>query len=250
MKMKVIAVLLSLIAVFAVAFTGLAQEEEDTLQVRFSRDFGYGGFGGEIQGTFSIRVVDQGDLERVEYYMDGELVQTETEAPFHWQFNTSSFEPGEHSLWAVGYRPNGDTLRSAEINREFLTSEEAGSEITSIIVPLLVIIAVITVLGVALPMLLGRNKKFAPGVYGAAGGAICPRCKLPFSRHVLGPNLVVGKLERCPHCGKISIVPAASKSRLEEAEKRLISEGVSEIQTKSEEEKMQERLDDSRFMDR
>ncbi|MEK6221558.1 MAG: hypothetical protein N2D54_04870 [Chloroflexota bacterium] len=38
-------------------------------------------------------------------------------------------------------------------------------------------------------------KSFHLGIYSAAGGAVCPRCQLPYSRHLLSPNLLVGKLE-------------------------------------------------------
>ena len=86
----------------------------------------------------------------------------------------------------------------------------------SILVPVLGL----TAAGVLLHFWVNRKKKFQPGMYGPEGGAVCPRCELPFSRPVLEPNLLDGKLGRCPHCGKISIQPAAGWQLLEEAENR------------------------------
>lgn len=58
------------------------------------------------------------------------------------------------------------------------------------------------------------------GNYGLAGAAICPRCGKPFARPPLGLNLLVGKLSRCPHCGKWSVVARATPAALAEAEAR------------------------------
>jgi hypothetical protein len=38
---------------------------------------------------------------------------------------------------------------------------------------------------------------------------------MPFSRSVLAPNMLVGKLERCPHCRKWAIVGRAGSADLE-----------------------------------
>jgi hypothetical protein len=46
--------------------------------------------------------------------------------------------------------------------------------------------------------------------YGVAGGVVCRSCGLPFARNALDLNMVVGKLVRCPHCGKWAVLPAAS----------------------------------------
>jgi hypothetical protein len=86
---------------------------------------------------------------------------------------------------------------------------------------LVIVIAVISVLSALLPSLLGRNKdRFIPGQYGPAGGAVCPACQLPYSRLVMSPNLVVGKLSRCPHCGKWAIARRATPAELNAAEAR------------------------------
>lgn len=248
MKKTLYVVIAAMLLTLGLVIPASAQEGETGLDLLFRRDFGYGA-GGDIQGSFSFRVRNAGEFVRVEYYIDDELVQTVTEDDFHWQFNTASYGEGQHTLYAIGYRADGSQARSVPFTRNFLSAEQAGGNMVKIVVPLLVVVGVITVLGIVLPMLFGRKTKFIPGQYGSAGGAICPRCQLPFSRHFFGPNLLVGKLERCPHCGKISIVPAASKSDLQAAEERLTSEGISEIQPPTDEEKLRRSLDDSRFMD-
>ena len=80
------------------------------------------------------------------------------------------------------------------------------------------------VLGAVVPALIERRRGFRLGQYGMAGGTVCPRCTFPYSRVVLAPNLVVGKLSRCPHCGKWTIARAASAENLQQAEARYVGE--------------------------
>jgi hypothetical protein len=61
--------------------------------------------------------------------------------------------------------------------------------------------------------------------------------------------MLVGKLQRCPHCGKWAIVPRASQGELESAEERWSREGTSTVEAPSEAEKMRQMLDDSRYDD-
>jgi hypothetical protein len=85
-------------------------------------------------------------------------------------------------------------------------------------------------------------------VYGAAGGAVCPRCTLPYSRNPLSPNLLFGKLERCPHCGKWGIARAASRSELDAAEVRLRQDSQrGTLEAADEQGRLQQEIEDSRF---
>ena len=100
-----------------------------------------------------------------------------------------------------------------------------------------------------IPMLTGKRGKQRPiGEYGAAGGTVCPRCGFPFSRGVLSPNVVMGKLERCPHCGKISIRPRAGYDELSAAEERLrqAQDETAAVEVDPEE-ALRRALDDSQF---
>lgn len=224
-----------------------AQEGGETLVLDFNRDFGYGGFGGDIQGRFSLRVTSPVDIVRVEYYLDGESVFESTEAPFKWQFSTANFPEGRHTFSATGYKADGTEVQATPFTRTFLSSEKAWGNMGKILVPILILVGVGTFAGVLGPVLLGRKIEHTPGVYGMAGGAICPRCTFPFARSVLAPNLLVGKLVRCPHCGKWSVRPQASAEALRAAEERLSSESTSSIESPSEEEKLRQMIEESRF---
>jgi hypothetical protein len=79
-------------------------------------------------------------------------------------------------------------------------------------------------LAVAIWLYATRTSAAGPITYGLAGGAVCPKCGLPFSRSVFGLNLLVGKLSRCPHCGKWSVVGRASPEELAAAEAKLRGE--------------------------
>jgi hypothetical protein len=199
-----------------------AHAQSSDLTLSLSRDFGYA-WGGDIQGTFSMRANSLLDLARVVFFIDEQQVGEDVEAPFRYQFNTDSYPLGVHTMRAVGYTTSGQELPSNEIQTNFVSASQGGQSVTKFILPLIIVVVVITLLGSVGPALLGRKKLKelplgAPRQYGSAGGAICPRCKRPFSRNFLSPNMLVGKLERCPFCGKWSILPSASPAALAAAE--------------------------------
>jgi DNA-directed RNA polymerase subunit RPC12/RpoP len=111
-------------------------------------------------------------------------------------------------------------------------------------------------LSVGVPIIFSRGKKGslplgAPRSYGIHGGAICPKCSRPFSRHIYGLNLGTHKYDRCPYCGKWSLGRRASKAELEAAEAAELAagqEGVFQPQT-SAEESLRRDLEESRFED-
>jgi hypothetical protein len=244
--MRKILLIVAILIFSLVPVSALAQSED--LDLRLTRDFGYGA-GGQVQGKFSLRVDGPADIVRVDFVIDGEVVHTITEAPFRFRFNTDDFPPGVHTMTAVGYLADGTQVMGPEFVRQFLSADDAKSSTMKIIVPLLVIVGIATLVGALAPALMMRGKEFKPGNYGAAGGAVCPRCAFPYSRSVFAPNLLVGKLQRCPHCGKWAIVARASQQNLDEAEKRWYREGSSSVETPSEGEKMRQLLDDSRYED-
>ena len=228
-------------------YTALAQTDEPPVRLRLRRNFGYGGVG-QIQGTFTMSASSDDALNRVEFLIDGQVVAVDEEAPFEYRFNTGEFSDGDHTLTAVGYTAGGQALPANSYQREFLSSEDARSATGGLVGPLILIVIGLTIVGAVVPLLLGRRRVHKPGVYGAAGGAICPRCTFPYSRNFLAPNLLVGKLERCPHCGKLAIVRRAGPADLEAAEQRLASEGEPELSSpESEEERLRRLLDESRF---
>lgn len=122
----------------------------------------------------------------------------------------------------------------------------------------------ILVVGIVLVSLVARQlfrrpaktAPLAPGQsrdYGAAGAAVCRGCGLPFARDVLGLNMLVGKLMRCPHCGKWAVLPAASPAEVaaaEERERQRLRGGTPATAVTpqpSEEERLRRRIEDSRY---
>jgi hypothetical protein len=242
--MKKIFLIAAVIHIFLFPTAALAQDEK--LDLRLTRDFGYGA-GSQIQGKFSLRVNGPDDIVKVDFIIDGEVVHTATEPPFRYQFQTDAYPPGVHTMTAVGYKADGTPVYGTEFVRQFLSADEAKSSTMKIIIPILVIVGIATLVGALAPALMMRGKEFKPGNYGAAGGAICPRCSFPYSRNVLAPNLLVGKLQRCPHCGKWAIVPRASQVEIQAAEERWAKEGASSVEAPNEEDIRQQMIDDSRF---
>lgn len=232
--------------------TALAQEETETLTISLNRDFGYGGFDGRIQGRFTLHASGAEELVRVEFFINDDLLGIVETAPFEVQFHTDNFEPGSVTLYAVGYTADGSILESNRITRRFISAEEARSTTTGLVFPILLVVGVMSAIGVIGPLLIGRRQKVRPiGEYGNAGGAVCPKCSLPFSRNFLSPNMLVGKLERCPHCGRWSIVRRAGPADLAAAEERLrqdSQEGALQAE-ESEEERLRRMVEESRFED-
>lgn len=228
--------------------TAYAQESQPGFHLSLIRNFGYGGFG-EIQGNFTLKIRDPlAELDKVEFYIDDELLTTIHQEPYEYKFHTSNLTDGEHVFSAVGTLIDGTLVESNQIIKILLSSDQAWSETQGLIVPVFLFIAGLTVLGLGMPVLLSRKKDFVLGKYGPAGGAVCPRCDLPFSRFFLSPNLLAGKLVRCPHCGKISIRARASQNQIQEAEKKYKNKDTSRVKTVDDQE-YQKLLDESRFED-
>jgi hypothetical protein len=238
-----------LIIIIALAFAGpvSAQEEEPALDISMVRNFGYGGFSGDIQGTFTIHASGPDDLVEVRFYIDDTLIGTDKEAKFALQFQTDNYELGWHEIHAVGILSDGAEISSDVLTREFVSSETT----MNFVIPLVGVILAVSLIGVLGPVLMGRRKgSFTIGQYGAAGAAVCKRCGFPFSRNLLSPNIVFGKLERCPHCGKWAIARRAIPAELSAAEERY-REAQQETGTVEVDEKdsLRRSLEDSRFDD-
>ncbi len=225
-------------------------QTETPPQMDFSlnRDWGYGGLNGQIQGHFSARVRGPDNLQRVVFYLDDQVLGEVTAPPFKIRFVTDDYPLGEHVLYAVGYTADGQVLTSNRVQRVFVSPEEGWQVAGRIIIPALGL-SVGVILLVALVSFLGERRRGpgAPRSYGLFGGAVCPRCGRPFARHWWAPNMVTAKYDRCPHCGKWSIVRAASPQALREAEEAMLHPHTP--QTASPEESLEKALDESRYLD-
>lgn len=206
-------------AIFTLLAVTPARAQESALSLRMSRDFGYAGFSNDIEGLYSLHASGPANLQRVEFYIDAELIANVEEEPFRVQFTTKDYQPGEHTLYAIGYTADGQELRSNEFMRIFLSADEARSKATQLILPILGIVLAVTLVASVLPVVFSRSKP-ERGKYGLSGGAVCPKCELPFPLRFFSFNMGARKLERCPHCGKWSLVRRAKKEDLAAAEAR------------------------------
>ncbi len=229
-------------------------QEEAELRLTLQRDFGYASGSGDIQGAFTVRASGPDDLQRVVFYLDGALLGEAAQPPFELRFHTESYPLGEHSLSATGFTASGREVSSAPVKLRFVSANEGFQSGMRIALPLLAIVFGLLVLSFVISFVTGgKLKNLPPGTprqYGAAGGAICPRCRRPFSRHFISMNLLVGKLERCPFCGKWSILAAQPLSVLRAAEAaELEAAGGETVPQETEEERLRKELDQSRYLE-
>ncbi len=233
------------------AWTVPANAQDGESRLSLSKNWGYSA-GGQVQGLFTLSVRGPQDMVSVRFDLDGEEMATLTQPPFAFQFNTDKYPTGWHTLSATARTSTERTLISNVIRVEFVTAEQGWQVVQRIMIPLLVVVAGAILLSTLGQFLLtGRGQHhFEPGAprnYGIAGGAICPKCGRPFARHLISPNLLVGKLERCPYCGKWSVVPSASREALTAAEAAELAASQPNVSEASPEEKLRRQLEQSRY---
>jgi hypothetical protein len=233
-----------------------ASAQAEGLTLKLNRDFGYGDFSGNIQGRFSLAVEDMPDLERVVFFIDGQLIAEDSEAPFKISFSTESYTLGEHTMSARGYTRAGIEIASNQVRRNFVTSEAGLETAGRIILPLLAVVFGGMLLSFAIPWALGRNKRVnlpygASRSYGLLGGTVCPKCSRPFALHLYAMNLGFSKLDRCPYCGRWSLVRRAPFETLKAAEMAELAMAGTGRQTSEREaqEGLRKELDESKYQD-
>jgi hypothetical protein len=221
-----------------------AAAQDEALNLRLRRTFGYSG-GGDIQGSFLMIVDGPQDLVRVAFYVDESVLQVVEAPPFEARLHTGDFPLGPRRLWAEGVDASGTTMHSNTIEVDFVSSSAGWQAAAGMILPVLAIVGAVLLGSSVLVAITSRS--YRPGKYGSAGGAICRYCRLPMARHVLAPNLGLGKLERCPHCGRWSIAARATETELAQAEARLTAESGPAAPEISAEQKLRRQVDESRF---
>jgi hypothetical protein len=244
-NLLVITLLLSLLPVSPAA----AQGGAPGFELRLNRNFGYGGFG-QIQGRFTLQAREvPEDVEAVRFYVDDQLLGQAAEPPYQLRFHTDQLSPGRHTFRAAAALEGGGTLVSSPISREVLTADQSWDIINRVLGPLLLAVGLLAVVGAAVPLLFSRQTSFVPGAYGPAGGAVCRECRLPFSRPFLAPNLLVGKLVRCPHCRKWGLRARASREQLDRAETRYRERTAGSGPLPARDQDFDRVLEDSRYWD-
>jgi hypothetical protein len=242
-----------LLAMLILVMPVLAQADQ-ALTLRLSRDFGFSSGTGRIQGAFSLIASGPEDLHRVTYKIDDQVIGEVSESPFRLRFSTSDYPLGVHTLTATGETSAGSLLESNTIRVDFVSAEEGWQTGAKIALPILAIVFGVMLLGFVLPVLIGRGKRAqlpagARRSYGMLGGGVCPKCKRPFAMHVYGLNMITGKLDRCPYCGRWSLVRRRSLEELYKAEAAELEaeQGAPRLPDDSEEE-YRKQVDDSRYL--
>jgi len=241
-----IAMLISLTSVF------IAQAQIDELTISFSRDFGYSSGGGDIQGLFSIKAGGPDTLTKIVFYIDDTMIGEDTEAPYRLQFDTDTYSLGQHAIYAIGITSDGRELKSKVVHANFVSAAEGNQAAMRIVIPILGIVVIAVLLAAIVPIITGRKTiPLEPGTRRTytLGGAICPKCQRPFAVHLYGVNLGLGKLDRCPYCGKWSVVRRESIQNLHAAEEAELERAkeTGSVQGMTEEEKLKKQLEDSKF---
>jgi DNA-directed RNA polymerase subunit RPC12/RpoP len=218
--------------------------------------FGYNSFGNTaFQGVMKLSARGPENLQRVVFFIDGETMAEDVEAPFEVRFDTSSYSIGDHNLTGTGYTTDGQELQASPLTVRFVTAGEGMQRALTLVIPLLVIVFGAMLLSFVVPVVLNRGKKLetplgAERKYGVAGGTVCARCGRPFPMHLFAPNISpLHRLERCPYCGKFGLMRKRSIQELraaESAELRMAGSNGPET-TLSEEDKLRKELDESKF---
>jgi hypothetical protein len=221
-----------------------ASAQEDGLRLGMRRTFGYA-WGSDIQGSFLLVASGPADVDRVAFYIDQDLLETVTAPPFEARLHTGDYPLGVHQLQAVGARSDGSTLLSNVIRVEFVTAEAGWQFAAGLLTPVLLVVGLALALSIGMTAI--SSRRYRPGHYGGSGGAVCPRCHLPLARHFLAPNIGLKKLERCPHCGRWSLVSRASAEDLMAAEARLQGETPTDLSPEATAEALRRQVEDSRF---
>lgn len=248
MKKAWVLILAILLFSLAAASTVLAQSDQLILSLR--RDFGYGGFSGDIQGTFTLTATGPASLAKVEFYLDDQKLGESTTAPFKLQFLTDDYPTGPHTLSAVGTIADGKQLASNKLGATFVSASEGGGSMLRIVIPILAVVFGALILTAVFSLVTGRKvKKLPAGTRRnyTFGGGICPKCGRPVAFSLIALNLVGGKLMPCPYCGKWSRFGRASLEKLRAAEDAELQAEKPHVPEESPEEKLKKELEDSKY---
>jgi DNA-directed RNA polymerase subunit RPC12/RpoP len=238
-----IAVAISLVVV-SVAFA-----QADRVQLSLSKISGIG-LGGQIQGLFQLSVSGNSSLTAVTYYLDGKEMGTVSQSPYSLQFYTDSYTPGQHQFTATGRTSGGQTLGSNTITAEIVSFSQGWTSVVRLLWPILIVVIIVLGVGIAVPLLSARSgRHYEPGAernYGVVGGTICGRCGRPYALSFFSLRLLVGRLSRCPYCGKWALARPASREALRAAEHAEL-QNAPVVHEESPEQKLKKKIEESRM---
>ena len=233
-----------------------AQAQQADYRLNLSRDFGYSS-GSQIRGNFTASIAgSQDNIQSVTYLIDGKSIAEVTTAPFKLKFVTTDYPLGWHDMSAQIHTKDGQTATTATRRYEFASADQESATMRTIVFPLLGGVLLIIVIALGAQVLAMRKKPKldlplgSPRQYGISGGAVCPKCHRPFALHWWALNAGIGsKIDCCDFCGHWGMVRRTSREELARAEAAeiLMAQPEKPIQAESEEQKLKEMLDESRY---
>ncbi|HSV49046.1 MAG TPA: Ig-like domain-containing protein [Candidatus Acidoferrales bacterium] len=137
-KIKLLACLL--LVCLVAPLSAMVVDAKPSLTLSLYKNNGYG-MGQDMSGLWTINTETSADVVHVEFYLDDQLQQNDTTAPFNWQFNTSNYTIGTHTLTAMAFDATGDNFTAA-MQRNFV--EDNTSTILILIVVVVVIVFAIS----------------------------------------------------------------------------------------------------------
>jgi len=255
MKNRYATILLAIILLLLLTLPAAAQSNAEYL-LKVSKVMGTN-LGSQINGTFKLGI--DGDLnlvKSVEYRIDGQAIGTVSEAPYTLLFKTTAYPAGSRALTAVVSKTDGSTAETPRRTFVFLSGEESGQVLGKVIVPILAIVFGVMAVMMLLQFVVFRNRPLAhiePGTprnYGLKGGTICKNCNRPFAYHWWAINLLPSvRYDRCDYCGKWGVQRSYGLDVLRKAEQLEadLAKPSSPVPEKSEEEKLKEMMDRTKY---
>lgn len=229
--------------------------QQGAYEINLRRNFGYGG-GVNIRGTFTIHLVgDETNVKSVSFYIDGERMATISAEPFNYRFHTDDYGFGNRRLWAEVKLQDGKLQRTPEVRYNFISPADERRQVGTLIGGLVgVVVFTLVVVAIIQTVVFKRRTKqpHKPGQarnYGLLGPTICPKCGRPFPRHIWGINLLVGRLDRCEHCGKWVMTVRATPTALSLAEEAEQADPSLVFRPSSPQKEQEDRLEDTKYID-
>lgn len=242
MRNKTLIAFLLLIAILGAARGAVLAQDETVFDLNLRRDWGYG-MGSDIQGRMSLSLAgDLSQVSKVDYYVDDNLVSEQTEAPFRYAFNTDDYTPGQHKLIAQVHTSDGQSTTTAPLVYNFISAQSANKTTVRLVGGILAVTILVSLVSFLIARRTGGKDGKASSLLGLA---ICTQCGQTFPRSIFRMNLVAGKFERCPHCGKWQLTQRASAEAIQQADRAnqpepLLPPTIGE---------QRDELEDSRFTD-
>ncbi len=233
----------------ALAITGSVFAQTNGLQISLGKIAGIG-LMGQIQGYFRLSASGPADTSSVTFEMDGQAIGTVSQPPFNLEFYTDNYPPGPHQFTATARTAGGQVLTSNIVSAEIVSFSTGWQSVVRLLWPLLLILAIALGTSIVVPLLSARgSRRYEPGAareYGIGGGTVCIRCKRPYALSFFSPRLVVGKLARCPYCGKWTLARPASREALRAAEQAEVQQQPA-VREPTREEILKQQIEDSRL---